>query len=268
MNVFRRLAALLTGAVLTASPMLPVNACAANQADEQTIREYSEIMLSLINDARAEVGLDEVYLAPVLCDYSQTRALELAVTFTHERPDGQDCFSVMKNDDFFYNLAAENIAAGNPSPEGTFEQLMLSPSHRQNILTDGITHVGISYNYDPDSAAEPSKVKYAHYWQMFLVGVYDTQNAPAVFEGQYIPDRELGDADDTKQIDTADAACIMQYSARRSAGVSPNTTEQFRAAADVNGDGQINAVDAQIILAYTSAHGADPDAVLSDYTWK
>ncbi len=261
MHSFRRVTALLTGAAML--PVIaPLGARAENHADAQTIREYSEIFVSLVNDARVEVGLSEVYLTPVLCDYSQIRSNELAVSFSHERPDGQRCFSVMKNDGFFYNLAAENIAAGNPSPVETFKQFMNSTDHRNNILTDGMTHIGFSYCYDPDSVS-----MYNHFWQMFIIGTYDAMGTQVIYEGQYIPEREVGDADGSKEINAADAARIMQFSAARSAGASPNVTDAFRTASDINGDGQINAVDAQILLAYCCAKGADPAAELTDFIW-
>lgn len=262
----RRFAA-CAGMMLLAAATGALPAAAANQADAQTIRDNIEIMVSQINDARVQEGLQEVYIVPQLNGYAQVRADEISGLFTHDRPDGTTCFTVIKNDGFFYNIAAENIAAGNETASATFEQFMNSQRHRKNILTPDMTHIGIGYCFDPEIVCQPDDYVYEHYWSMFLVGVYDADANPVAQEGQYIPVREKGDADGTKKIDAADAARILTYSAQNSAGDTPRTTQQFRDAADVNGDGWINALDAHIVLTYASEKGANPDAALEDFLW-
>ena len=262
-----KLPALLTGAVLVLSSAASLPCAAASGSDAQTLRDSVEIFCSMCNDARVAQGLQELYIAPVLVDYAQARAEELPVMFSHTRPDGSKCFSIMKNDGFFYNASAENIAAGGFDAVETFHQFMNSSGHRKNILTDSYTHIGTGFCYDPDAAPDPDKISYGYYWSMLLIGTYDMHDTPVVYEGQYIPERDPGDADGSKVVDAADARRIMQYSAERRAGANPLVTDQFLQAADVNGDGKVNAVDAQIILKYCSAAGADPDAKLVDFIW-
>ena len=267
MNIRTRLAAAAAGIamLLPAAGAVPVY---AEEANAGQLQDYIEVMVSMVNDARVAEGLNEVYIAPVLNDYAQIRANELPQRFSHDRPDGTGCFSVMKNDGFFYNFAAENIAAGNMSPAATFEQYMNSANHRKNILAVDMTHIGVGYCFDPTAAPEPDQTVFTYYWSMFLIGSYDAFSTPVSYEGQYIPVRETGDADGSKQIDAGDATRIMQYSAKRSAGGDPQVTDAFVKAADVNSDGKINAVDASIVLRFSSERGADPDVQLSDYIWK
>lgn len=169
------------------------------------------------------------------------------------------CFTVIKEDGFWYNSAAENIAAGNVLPLQTFDQWMNSPSHRGNIMGD-FTHIGIGYFYDPNS-------QYKYYWSMFLVKVLDAEGKPNVYDGQYIPPREPGDVNGSHTIDSTDAARILQYDSEFNAGLSIRITDSFRAAADLNSDGEVNAVDASILLSYIAAQGADPEAQLEDFIW-
>lgn len=267
MRNFKAIPALLTGCALALSAMGTLTANAASGTDEQTLREYTEVMVSQVNDARVAQGLSELYIAPVVCNYAQARAEELTILMKHDRPDGSSCFQPMKDDGFFYNYAAENIAAGNLSPVGTFEQLMNSPKHKQNIMSPDMTHIGIGYCFDPEAEPLPEQNRFVYYWSMMLIGVYDAHSTPQIFEGQYIPERELGDADGSKHISAADATRILQYSAALRSGADPLVTDAFRSASDVNGDGNVNAIDAQIILKFAAAQGTDPDAHLSDFTW-
>lgn len=267
MRFHKRIPAFLTGCLMALSVVGGVSASAVSITDDETLRTYTEILVSHINDARVAEGMQELYIAPVLSDYAQIRAEELPIAMRHDRPDGSPCFSVMKNDGFWYNVAAENIAAGESSPLITFDQFMNSSGHRANIMTPDMTHIGIGYCFAPEATPEPDHVAYTYYWSMILIGSYDPNSTPNVYEGQYIPEREPGDADGSKQINAADAARVQQYSAEMRSGTEPQITRQFRDAADVNGDGNINAIDAQIILSYSAARGSDPNAELSSFIW-
>ncbi len=268
MKKIRRWLAALSGALLLTAVTGGMTAAGAAANDEQSRRDAVEIFCSMCNDARVAEGLQEMYIAPPLVSYAQTRAEDLTTLFGHYRPDGSICFSVMKNDGFFYNNCAENIAAGGFGAEETFYQWMNSQGHHDNIMTESMTHIGTGFVYDADAKPDPDGIPYAFYWSMFLIGSYDANDTPVTYEGQYIPDREPGDANGTKRIDAADAARILEYSAARSAGGNPRVTKQFMAAADVNGDGSINAIDAHIVLSFSAAQGADPNAAIADFIWK
>ena len=132
---------MLLSAVLGISALSSMPAFAVSDEEEAKRRDSVEIFCSMCNDVRVAQGMQELYIAPVLVDYTQTRAEELTTLFSHKRPDGSMCFSIMKNDNFFYNAAAENIAAGGLNAEETFNQFMNSDGHRKNIMTESMTHI-------------------------------------------------------------------------------------------------------------------------------
>jgi uncharacterized protein YkwD len=72
------------------------------------------------------------------------RAEEITTYFSHTRPDGSDCFSVL--DGIAYRTAGENIwrgSAGAYTPEHVIGRWMASDGHRANILNPAFSTVGI-----------------------------------------------------------------------------------------------------------------------------
>ncbi len=242
-------------AALCVQSYQPVSSSAASDL----ALEYGEIVVSTVNDIRVSYGLSEVSIVPVLTDAANVRAEELADTFSHTRPDGTSCFTILKEMGIGYDFIAENIAAGRADPVATVDQWMASEGHRENILTADVTHIGIGYYYDANST-------YTHHWSMFLLTDMDG-SAPAVLDGQYIPVRELGDVNGTKEVNANDASLVLKYSATLAAGIDYAVTEAFGDAGDVNSDSAIDANDASIILSYASAVGSGQDAAIEDFIW-
>ncbi len=230
----------------------------ADAVNDQSLK-YAEIAVNAVNDIRVKNGLSELAITPVLLECSDIRAADLTQKFDHYRPDGSTCFTVLKSAGVPYAFVAENIGAGRADPVATIQQWMASDGHRANILGESYTHIGIGYAYDANTV-------FGHYWDMFLIGTYDGTE-PYLFEGQYIPTRELGDPNGTKSINAADATMILEYAAANAAGVRYPVVRAFNKAADVNGDGSINSIDASIILCYSAAKGSGEDVVLSDFIW-
>lgn len=139
-------------------------------------RSFADRICELVNEARSELGLSPLYMTPVLCDIANTRAQEISVVFSHNRPDGSSCFSLVQNDPSinWYKLA-ENIAAGNSTPESTFNQWKNSSGHWKNITNPELTHIGIGVYYAPDS-------QYGWYWTQTFIASDQT------FNGQYLPE--------------------------------------------------------------------------------
>lgn len=268
-----RLAAVLLACCATACSLVStVQAGAVNLSDEATmtdqekkIKEYCDIVVNCVNAERAKEGLSELATFPKLNELACVRAEEISMSpsetyFSHVRPDGSMAFSLLKSEGIRYSMTGENIAAGRADPVAVVDQWMNSKGHRDNILKDKYTHVGIGYYYaGPDS-------EYEYYWTMYLIGSY-SGSEPAVFDTQYIPSRSLGDVDGSHTINAQDAKQILHYVASRAAGIREDVTSGFEDAADVNGDGVIDAIDASIILAYSAAAGASGSANLEDFIW-
>ena len=127
-------------------------------ADSGDYADYAVSVLDLVNENRASYGLAPLTLASDLCDDADVRAEEIVSVFSHTRPDGSSCFTVI---DGSYRRVAENIAAGLATPEETVDQWMNSPGHRANILDPELRELGVGYCYADGSA-------YGHYWvQLF-----------------------------------------------------------------------------------------------------
>lgn len=117
-------------------------------------------VLNLVNAERAKVGAAPLTLANDLQSAAAIRARELLQSFSHVRPDGSECFSVMRNRG---RTCGENIAAGNAAAAATVEQWMSSDGHRANILNPAFRELGVGYAYEDYST-------YHHYWVQLFRG--------------------------------------------------------------------------------------------------
>lgn len=92
-----------------------------------------------------------------LCKAAQIRANEIVSKFSHTRPNGTSCFTVLKDLSISYSYVGENIAAGSSTGEGTFTQWKEDnknyddQGHRRNMLGQNFTRIGIAYTYDANS---------------------------------------------------------------------------------------------------------------------
>ena len=102
-------------------------------------------LLRLVNEARAQQGLSALGTTAALTDAAQTRAEELSTLYSHTRPDGTQCFTVLGEKGVTYRTAGENIATGYSSAQQVFDGWMNSSGHRQNIMNSSFTHIGIGY---------------------------------------------------------------------------------------------------------------------------
>ena len=117
-------------------------------------------VLNLVNAERANLGIEPLRLADDLQEEAEIRAQEIVEIFSHTRPDGSDCFTVMSNRG---RTCGENIAAGHASASETVEQWMNSEGHRENILNPDFHELGVGYAYEDYST-------YHHYWVQLFRG--------------------------------------------------------------------------------------------------
>lgn len=128
------------------------------------IQEYKQDLarqvLELVNQTRSENGLQPLTWNTSLEQSAMIRSKELVSLFSHTRPNGESCFTVV---DTYYYAIGENIAAGQPSAEAVFNAWMNSDGHRTNILSENFTDVGISLYYDEKST-------YKYNWVQVFIG--------------------------------------------------------------------------------------------------
>ncbi len=132
--------------------------------DVQYIQSDAREMLSMINDLRKPQNawywnetdtqkLTFSSLKPLVYDYelekiAMQRAAELAVSYSHNRPDGTSCFTAF---DDTYMSVGENIAIGQRTVDEVFEDWAetnddyMGQGHRRNMLNEKFTAVGIGH---------------------------------------------------------------------------------------------------------------------------
>lgn len=117
------------------------------------VQEAAEAVAALVNAARRDAGLSELELDADLCAAAQARAQEIAQSFSHTRPDGSSCFTILEEFGISYRAAGENIAMGQRTPEEVMDGWMNSSGHRANILNGTFTSIGVGYYVDGAGAA-------------------------------------------------------------------------------------------------------------------
>lgn len=122
-----------------------------------SVSDFQREVVRIVNQKRSEAGVGPLSLSEDLCCCAQTRADEITYDFSHFRPDGSECFSVLGQHGIYPHSSAENIAAGSQDPASVVEQWMNSTSHRSNMLNPVYTSIGCGYcRLDQDD--------YVHYW--------------------------------------------------------------------------------------------------------
>ena len=106
--------------------------------------ELAKEIFELTNKERVANGLKELAYNPKLQDAADVRAKEITENFSHTRPDGTSCHTIVE--DWDYNVTGENLIQAD-TPIATAENLMKSwmdsPGHRANILLDAFTSIAI-----------------------------------------------------------------------------------------------------------------------------
>lgn len=124
--------------------------------------DYAEQVLALVNAARAEEGLSPLVLDQAICTAAAVRAQEIIGTFSHTRPNGASCFTVLSEYGISYMASGENIAAGQSTPEAVMASWMNSPGHRANILSPSFRKLGVGF--------AKSESGYKYYWTQLFTG--------------------------------------------------------------------------------------------------
>ena len=103
-------------------------------------------VLALVNQARRENGLSELYMDYTLIEVASVRSEEASRSWSHTRPDGSSYATVFSQYGV-YGAIGENLAYGQTTPNEVFNDWMNSPSHKENILDASYNRIGISiYN--------------------------------------------------------------------------------------------------------------------------
>lgn len=109
---------------------------------------YANEVFRLTNAERTNAGLEPFSMMSSLTRTAGVRAREIIELFSHDRPDGSDCFTAFDENDVPYTAAGENIAMGQRTPADVVRAWMNSAGHRENIMNGDFSHLGVGVAMD------------------------------------------------------------------------------------------------------------------------
>jgi uncharacterized protein YkwD len=141
-----------TGAPSTRPPTTPARTTrpAAPRTSTSAATGLSALatqVLRLTNEQRAANGCRPLTADATLTAVAQAHSADMAARdyFSHDSLSGQSPFDRMDAAGYRFTAAAENIAAGQPTPASVVTAWMNSAGHRANILNCGYREIGIGY---------------------------------------------------------------------------------------------------------------------------
>lgn len=135
---------ILVGAMLAVFNYTDVQAAAPKEANANT-QEWE--VLKIVNEERVKGDKEGLSTFKSLQSAAGIRAEELIELFSHTRPDGTSCFSILEEKNITRRSAGENIAAGYQNPQQVMNGWMNSPGHKSNIMSENseFDHIGVGY---------------------------------------------------------------------------------------------------------------------------
>lgn len=103
----------------------------------------SEEVIELVNAERSAKRISSLESDDILNEIAAQRAKEIAVKFSHTRPNGSQCSSLLQENGIVNVYAGENIAAGHLTAESVMNTWMNSDGHRKNIMNENYTRIGV-----------------------------------------------------------------------------------------------------------------------------
>ncbi|MDE6501013.1 MAG: hypothetical protein K2L10_02905 [Ruminococcus sp.] len=214
-NIFKRIATTFATVIIAISAnTFSVNTTASENESDYTA--MADRVISLVNEAREEAGLEPVYAVPYLNEVAEERAEKCVANPAQTKIGGNHFVTLINYDIAPWSDVAETTATGIATPEETFNYWKSSPTQWATIMNPEFTHMGVGVAYDPDSTCK-------WYWQQILIEV-DTFEVPdGNLDGQYIPATDevavqseenaqiTGDIDNDGVIDSFDYVLLCRY---------------------------------------------------------
>lgn len=176
--------AIITAAGLSTTAIKEENnlliSSAALSYENPELAEYAKQVAILVNRERSSYGLQPVKYSPLLSEAANVRSSELRKNFSHTRPNGTSCFTVLKEFDISYFSAAENIAYCQRTPEIVMNAWMNSSGHCANILSKNVEYIGVGVVYSNG----------IYYWTQLFASSDSISDA-------YLPDKNNETPDET-----------------------------------------------------------------------
>lgn len=103
-------------------------------------------VVSLINEARRNAGISSLAESETLARAAQAKADDMLRRqyFSHATPDGEEPWMFLKQENYSFSAAGENLAVDFFTASEAHLALMGSPTHRANILNSRYREVGVA----------------------------------------------------------------------------------------------------------------------------
>ncbi|MGQ4645991.1 CAP domain-containing protein [Lyngbya aestuarii] len=124
---------------------------------------YEAELWQLTNKERAKVGVPPLQLNSHLGQAAQSHAEDMAKNgfFSHTGSNGSSTQGRVEAAGYAWQKIAENIAAGQTTPQETVEAWMDSPVHKSHILDPELKEIGFGYARNYSSV-------HKHYWSQLF----------------------------------------------------------------------------------------------------
>lgn len=147
---------------------------------------YEQVYMTMyLNYIRDYYGLDMLALSPDLSEAAMLRASECQTLFSHTRPNGTDCFTVLDEFGIPYGSVGENIAMGQGSVEEVLSDWWNSEGHQANMMSSSYQMLGVGI---------AGSASYS--WVQIFTGGYTIKNMSLVgIDSTYALGTDLADQD-------------------------------------------------------------------------
>lgn len=143
-NRFAPEATCTRGQVMTFLYKAKNTAPGAPETEDNSQLTMAKEVFNLVNAERQKAGLTPLAYYEAGQPAVDIRCDELKVQFSHTRPNGSSCFTVLEELGLRVWSCGENIAWGQRSPEEVMQDWMNSEGHRANILNPNFTGLAVA----------------------------------------------------------------------------------------------------------------------------
>ncbi|MBD7983839.1 serine protease [Sporosarcina sp. Sa2YVA2] len=122
------------------------------EGDASLRNGFEQQLFDLTNAARVRHGRSILQWNDAISETARKHSVDMAIHnyFSHDNLEGQSPFDRMKEDSIKYRRAGENLAYGQSSSIFAHEGLMNSKGHRDNILIEDYSHLGIGVAFNEE----------------------------------------------------------------------------------------------------------------------
>lgn len=162
----------MTRAILAIFGLLLLAGCAAEKPVSELPAMYvnmaepgahldSEVAASMISQYRQNNGIGAVVIDPELMRIAESQAQAMASKNKLDHDVRAPLPKRLSEAGYPATLAVENVSAGYHTLAEAFSGWRDSPPHRENMLKNGVTKMGIAASYAPNT-------KYQVFWTLIL----------------------------------------------------------------------------------------------------